>query len=459
MNGEMNALPRVAVVGGGFTGLVCALYLLRAGVPVDVLEARGEVGGLSAGFDYGPFRWDRFYHCILRSDAALLGLLEDLGLSDRLRWTATEVGFFSGGRLHRMTRPVDLLRFPHLSTWGKLRFGLGTLYAARAGADPELENVPLRAWVERVFGQEATRAMWEPLLRAKLGPTRERASAAFLAATIRRLYSTRDRGAAKGERLGYVEGGYTAVLARLVEAIEAMGGRIRRGVRLHEIGSRGGTVFVREPDGLRYYGKAILTVPNEAVARLCPALPAAYTARLRRAEYLALVCGVLVLARPLSPYYLTNITDPLALTGVVEMTNLTGTAHTGGHSLVYLPRYTVPSDPLFQAPDEEVWRLFDADLLRMHPGLRPEEVRGRWVFRERAVQPVPTLGYSAPTINTPLAGILLANTSRIVNDTLNNNAMCGIAKAAARAALASLATNTHEHAPESEAFHATPSLA
>lgn len=439
-------LPRIAVVGGGFTGLAAAFYLLRAGFPVDVLEARDALGGLSAGFDYGPFRWDRFYHCILTSDTALLGLLEDLDLQDRLRWTATEVGFFSGGRLHRMTRPVDLLQYPELSPWGKLRFGLGTLYAARAGSRPELEDVPLRDWVRRVFGAEAAARMWEPLLRAKLGPVREKASAAFLAATIQRLYSTRDKGAEKGERLGYVEGGYTAVLQALVGAIQKLGGRIRCGVSLREVGSLDGTVFVREPNGLHYYGSAILTVGNRAAASLLRGLPPAYAARLHQAEYLALLCGVLLLKRPLSPYYLTNITDPLAMTGVVEMTNLIGTAHTSGRSLVYLPRYTTPSDPLFAASDAEVSRAFDADLHRMHPDLKPGDVEGRWVFRERAVQPVPTVGYSTlalPAMETPLPGVLLANSSQIVNNTLNNNAMTGIAKAAARAAIARLEAGAH----------------
>jgi len=42
----------VAVVGGGFTGLAAAYELALAGVPVTVLEAEAELGGLAATFDF-----------------------------------------------------------------------------------------------------------------------------------------------------------------------------------------------------------------------------------------------------------------------------------------------------------------------------------------------------------------------------------------------------------------------
>ena len=37
-------------------------------------------------FNFGPFSWDKFYHCILTSDSALLQLIEDLGLTSELHW-------------------------------------------------------------------------------------------------------------------------------------------------------------------------------------------------------------------------------------------------------------------------------------------------------------------------------------------------------------------------------------
>ena len=136
----------IAIAGAGFTGLVCALHLLNAGYQVTLLEAiKLYISAASpATADFKSFRWDRFYHCILTSDLCSESrLLEQIQLKDQLRWTATEVGFFSHGELHTMTKPADLLRFPHLSLWDKLRMAAGTIYAARLCGGTGLENISL----------------------------------------------------------------------------------------------------------------------------------------------------------------------------------------------------------------------------------------------------------------------------------------------------------------------------
>lgn len=438
--------PHVAVVGAGITGLTAAFYLLRAGYRVTVLEARERAGGLATSFDFGPFHWDKFYHCILTSDASLLGLIEDLDLSPELAWTTTEVGFYSQNRLYRMTRPADLLAFPHLSLLDKLRFGLGTVYAARFCDGRGLEDVPLRDWVLRIYGETLHREIWDPLLRCKLGEFRNSASAAFLHSTLRRLYSTRERGAEKKEKLGFVKGGYRVVLSRLLERIEKLGGDLRYGVALDRIESHDDGVWLHEKGEPQRFDSSIVTVPNRAAASLLPGLPAAFQERLLAVKYLGMVCVVLLLRRPLSPYYVTNITQQAKFTGVIEMTNLIGTQATHGYSLVYLPKYTTPSDPLFTMTDEEVWQQYSLDLFRMHPTLHSSDIASRFVFRERAVQPLPTLRYSdvLPPMETPLPGVFLANTSQIVNDTLNNNVMTGIAREAAEMVIQFHADRTHQ---------------
>src|SRR5512146_481094 len=102
----------VAILGGGITGLTAAFYLLRSGARVTVFEAQEQVGGLATTFDFGDFWWDKFYHCILTSDAPLLQLIHDLGLEGELRWTPTQVGFFADEHLYSMTSSVDFLKFP-----------------------------------------------------------------------------------------------------------------------------------------------------------------------------------------------------------------------------------------------------------------------------------------------------------------------------------------------------------
>ena len=422
----------VAVVGAGITGLAAAHTLIKTGVHVTVIEARQTVGGLAASQDFGDFHWDRFYHCVLTSDLSLLRLLNDIGLRDKLCWRKTEVGFYSNNALHTMTRPVDLLRFPCMSLWSKLRFGLGILYAARICDGAGLEAVPLKDWIVRVFGSTVYREMWEPLLRCKLGEMRSQASAAFLWATIRRLYSTRSDGVKKEEQLGYVEGGYRVVMDRLVDNIRANGGIIQTGTSLKRVEPTADGIGLTARGGaFSEFDACLMTVPAPAIREVVPALSDEYRASLGMPQYLGMVCAAVVLSHRLSPYYLTNVTQEAPFTGIVEMTNLIDAAkETNGHALIYLPKYTSPSDPLFALHDREVWQQFSIALFRIHPQLRPEDILSIRIFRERFVQPVPTLNYSsqAPTVATGVSHLFVANTTQIVNDTLNNNAMVGIAE-------------------------------
>jgi protoporphyrinogen oxidase len=145
------------------------------------------------------------------------------------------------------------------------------------------------------------------------------------------------------------------------------------------------------------------------------------------------LCFALLLKRQLSPYYVLNLTDEdLPFTGVIEMTNLVSQQETSGHHLVYLPKYTVPGDPLFESSEAELWQSFRKGLKKVFPDLQEGDIEAKYLFRERLVQPVPVLHYSdlVPAMQTNVAGLVLANTTQIINSNLNNNAMVKIANRA-----------------------------
>jgi protoporphyrinogen oxidase len=426
----------IGILGGGITGLTSAFYLLRAGAKVTVLEAGSQLGGLATHFNFGPFSWDRFYHCILTSDSALLQLIDDLGLTPELHWTETKTGFFVDHNLYSMSSSVDFLRFPPLNLWQKARLALGVLYASRIREGRPLEKYLASEWLIRVFGVENYRKMWGPLLKCKLGACREETSAAFIWTYISRYYSTREKTGSQKERLGYVTGGYRTVFKRLVEQITHMGGEIVTDAPVACLAANAEEgIDVTTSKNCFHFDQVIATIPSRPLTQVAPQLAPEYVHKLTQVKYLGVVCFALLLKRQLSPYYVLNLTDEdLPFTGIVEMTNLVSREETAGYHLVYVPKYTIPGDPLFDTSEAVLWDLFRKGLARVFPHLQESDIERRYLFRERLVQPVPVLNYSdiVPEMQTNIDGLFVANTTQIINSNLNNNAMVKIANRAVK---------------------------
>jgi protoporphyrinogen oxidase len=434
---------RVGIIGGGIAGLTTAYYLQKAGIKATIIEASPEVGGLTRAFDFGSFQWDKYYHAILTSDLALIGLLKEIGLESQLRWTETKTGFFSQRGLHSMSNSLEFLRFPPLSLWEKFRLGTGILRAARLRNEKELEKVPIADWLVRIFGRGVYEKIWEPLLKCKLGTCRNEASAAFIWSYITRYYSTREKGGSKKEFLGYVHGSYRTVFRRLVEILQQSGTEFVMNAPVDCISAdANGGVQVRSGQKTLHFDRVVFTGPSRLLPKLAPGLSPDYIKKLSQIKYLGLVCAVVVLKRKLSPFYVTNLIDAsVPLTGIIEMTAMVNKdEETGGRHLVYLPKYYDQDDPALQQSDESVWSQLKEGLLRVHPDLKDSDIERHFVFRERYVQPIPALRYSelVPPMETTIPGLFLANTTFIINRTLSNNEMVKIAGASAKAVVSSI---------------------
>jgi protoporphyrinogen oxidase len=118
--------------------------------------------------------------------------------------------------------------------------------------------------------------------------------------------------------------------------------------------------------------------------------------------------------------YITYIVDRQPFTAVIEMTALVDPAELGGHTLVYLPRYTEPDDPAFDRTDEELQAEFLDAFLRMY-GLDESDVLSFAVARARYVMPVPTPGYPrrVPPVRTSVPGLFTLGSAQITVGTLN----------------------------------------
>jgi protoporphyrinogen oxidase len=309
------------------------------------------------------------------------------------------------------------------------------LWASRLRDWRRLERIPVGDWTRRLSGQRTFERFWLPLLRSKLGESWRETSAAFLWATIQRLYAARRQGIGR-ERFGFVPGGYARILSRFAELLVAQGVVLKTSTAVARVVAEpGGGVRAELASGAAVHAdRAVVTLAAPLAARLVPGLSEEERRRCEQVRYLGIVCASVLLDAPLSGFYVTNIVDPgFPFTGVIEMSALVDPERfLAGHHLVYLPRYVTPEDDFFELSDPEIEARFVAGLERMFPGFEPSRIRAFRISRVRQVCAIPTLGYSEhlPPTTTQVPGVHLLGSAHVIHGTLNVNETVKLAEEA-----------------------------
>ena len=419
--------------------MTLAYRMALAGKQVTLVESAPQLGGLVSTWKLADVEWERYYHVILLSDSRLRNLLEDLGLTDELRWVETKTGFYTGGELYSMSNTTEFLGFPPLTLIEKLRLGGTIFYASKIRNWKRLEKMPVADWLRRWSGKGTFSKIWEPLLKAKLGESYKRTAASFIWAHINRMYKARRTGLKK-EMFGYVHGGYCTVIGRLTEKLNELGVEIKTSCPTSSVvRNELGHFTVKSDVRSEEYDRVIITTPNSVVHRICPQLSADETQKLQSTEYLGICCASMLLKNSISPYYVTNITDSwVPMTAVIELTNIVDTGQTNGRSLVYLPKYVPADHEMFQRSDEEIQEDFIAALEKMYPEFSRDDIEAFRISRTRSVMAIPTLRYSEtlPPMKTSVEGMYLVNSAYILKGNLNVNETITIAEDALAEVLA-----------------------
>ncbi len=440
---------RVGIIGGGILGATLGYALTRSGAHVDIYEAGPELGGLAGPLTLADGTLiDRYYHAILSSDSNLVDLCTELGLADQMRFKPTRMGFYDNGAIYPMTSTLELLRFPLLTWTDRVRLGQTVLGAMMVRDWRSLDEVSVEKWLVARGGRHAYETLWKPMLKAKFDGGFDQVPATWIWSRIVRIKSTRS-GAAQKEEAGHIIGGYITLLEAMATYIEASGGHIHLRTPVQEIVvEQGAARALRLANGTVPYDAIIATVQTPLLSRLLPSAPATYRTQLEAQEYLGIICPVAVLNQPLTGYWTLNITDDtVPFTGVIETTAYIDPAYTGGHHLVYLPKYTAPGSEWQKKSDDEIRTIWVDALKRMFPDFDPATIVEMPIGRHRFVEPLHPLGGLAqiPAVESPIDGLYVATTAQIYPALTNGESVTRHAQAVAAQVLARN-TATPEHA-------------
>jgi protoporphyrinogen oxidase len=425
---------KVAIVGAGLGGLAAAYDLARAGVQVNIFEASDYVGGLASGFRDEHWDWsvERYYHHWFASDKAMLGLIDELGLRDKVLFPRPVTAVFHDGEFYALDSALAVLRFPGVSIIERLRLGMAVAYLKYLARWQPLESVTASAWLERWVGGRAYRILWEPLLVGKFGPYYQDVNMAWFWARVK----------ARTPRLGTFEGGFQAFNDTFAEALGQMGVDIRLSSPVSSIASDPDGVLRMTVQGEQLpFDQCLVTSSPGQLTRLAPSLPEEYLERLLALRSMGAVVLILALKRTLSQngVYWHNLPKSAGFPflSLVEHTNYVAPENFGGDHIVYIGDYLDPEHEYFSLSKDELLERFLPSLSRINPAFSPDWVRDSWMSRTAYAQPVPPLNHSEaiPSMKTPIPGLWFASMSQVYPWDRGTNFAVAIAREAAQAML------------------------
>jgi protoporphyrinogen oxidase len=410
----MTSHKNIAVVGAGFGGLSAAYDLARAGNTVTIFEAADHPGGLASGFKEPHWDWsvENFYHHVFQTDQHILGLIEELGWTDKVLFPRPVTVMYDKGKFYPFDSILNALLYPGLG-WGinKIRFGLVGVYLRLTNNWQNLEKTTVDAWMRKWAGNQVYESMWEPMIVGKFGE--EYAKVVNMAWMWARLH-------ARTTRLGTFEGGFQHFADLFADRLRQMGVTIFLDTRIENISTTGqGQLAIKTGKEAHHFDQVLSTTSPALLAKLAPDLPEDYLQGLLSLKSMGAVVMVLALKHQLSKegYYWYNIPKSAGFPflSLVEHTNYVSTEHFGGDHILYIGDYLPQDHAYFDLDKEEILAKFLPHLTKFNPEFSPNWIRETWLFRTRYAQPVPLVNHSKniPAIRTRIPGLYFASMSQV----------------------------------------------
>lgn len=162
-------MPKIAVIGGGISGLTAAFHLRRSGAHPVVFEHGPRLGGAVRTFRHQGWLLEAGPDSLLRTKPAAVDLAQELGVELVPTSSSGPPGIVRGGqvvplpdglRLMTPTRLLPFVRSPVMSWTGKLRALCEVLVPRRHRDDDE----SVASFVSRRFGFEMMEVLAQPLV-------------------------------------------------------------------------------------------------------------------------------------------------------------------------------------------------------------------------------------------------------------------------------------------------------
>src|SRR3989344_5037613 len=425
---------KVAILGGGFTGMTAAYYLAKKGHEVKLLEKEKVLGGLAVGFKQPNWDWylERAYHHLLDSEDDILNFAKDVGfdeiffretitsslydvsshpelvsgsgfngIPDQVRDGFQKVKMEADYRIFPLDSPQDFLRFPLLSWPEKIRAGMVLAFLKTSPFLSLYEKLTAEEFLKKTQGKHVWEVLWQELFRKKFGKYAENILASFIWARITK----------RAKKLGYIKGGFQTLINYVENRVKGLGVRVKKDFTVDHLGkSREGFVI----NNKEKFDVVISTLPTIIMSKLTQTIfQQSYLQRFSHLRYLHAVVLILETKQPIleKTYWLNVCVDykKLPLMFIGQHTNFIDKKYYGGNHIAYIGWYLDRSDQFMKMKKEELINYCLPHLKKINN--QQLTIKNSYLFHGPFAQPIYDRDFlkNKPDFITPVKNFYIAN--------------------------------------------------
>jgi protoporphyrinogen oxidase len=400
---------KVAVLGGGITGLVASFYLSKKGHRVTLIERQSVLGGLAAGFKEKKWKWhlERAYHHLFATDSDILNFAREIGFKKIFFRSPVTASLYENPLypkhnppfvIHKLDTPADLLRFPYLPLVDKLRAGLVLAFLKLSPFLSLYEKTTSEVFLKKTMGKRVWNRLWQRLFRGKFGDYAGIILASFIWARIKK----------RTRALGYIKGGFQEFINYLYKQLVDLKVNILTNYEIKEIKKRGESFRV---NGVSY-DAVVSTLPTPVFVKLTTNIfSSSYLSRFRRLKYLHAVTFIIETKRPMldKTYWLNICAEKSPLMILAQHTNFIDRKNYGGRHLAYVGWYVKNDSPLLKMAPSEMFKFVKPHIEKITA--RRLAATNYYLFKGAFAQPIFDSSFvkNKPDFVTPLKNFYIAN--------------------------------------------------
>ena len=398
----------VGIIGAGVAGLALAYRLIKLGHEVTLYEKNKFAGGQLYSFPIEGENTEIYYHHTFMSDENFISLCKELGIENKLQWYDSSMAYYSKGKQFPFGTPLDLLRFTPLKFMDKIKFGISIFHLQSIKNIHLVESFSAKEWFYEKGYSNVWDVIWEPLFKLKFAELADEISLVWLWDKLIKRGKSRNSGK---EKLCYMEGSFFELALALEKEIISSGGTILTNTGIEKIHKEDG-VFILNTSNMKKFehDSVVSTLSTKHHQDIFKTEPS----HLQKYDYQSAICALLVLNKPFSQFYWTNVGDyALPFGGIIEHTNFVGKEKYAGKTILYLSKYLDKKSAFYQKSNDEILNDFYLGLEKVNEQFERNSILDAYVFKQPDAQPIVKKGYNPPQIKTEITNLYWISTHHV----------------------------------------------